>query len=78
MKRSLKLMVTAVFAGALAMTASVSAEETASDSASDSATTSKVAAQLNGKLLKAADGKSVEAKLTGDPEVYVLYHSASW
>ncbi len=39
---------------------------------------SEVATALKGKLIAQEDGKIVEAELTGDPEYYVLYHSASW
>ncbi|NNE93027.1 MAG: hypothetical protein HKN23_15385 [Verrucomicrobiales bacterium] len=37
-----------------------------------------VAATLKGNLIEAKDGKVAEAELKGDPEYYVLYHSASW
>jgi len=37
-----------------------------------------IPAALDGKLVAAQDGSIVEATLTGDPEYYVLYHSASW
>ncbi|MCP4847881.1 MAG: hypothetical protein GY899_08045 [Verrucomicrobiaceae bacterium] len=38
----------------------------------------KVSAALEGKLIGLKDGGIAEAKLTGRPEYYVLYHSASW
>lgn len=37
-----------------------------------------VAASLKGKLVALKGDEVVDAELTGDPEYYVLYHSASW
>jgi len=37
-----------------------------------------IPAAFEGKLVAAQDGEIVEAELTGDPQYYVLYHSASW
>ena len=37
-----------------------------------------VADQLKGKLVSLKDNKSVAHALKGEPEFYVLYHSASW
>lgn len=39
---------------------------------------STVAEKLKGKLIQVKDGEVVEAAITGAPEYYVLYHSASW
>ena len=38
----------------------------------------KVSTALQGKLIGLKDGGIAEAELTGSPEYYVLYHSASW
>jgi hypothetical protein len=38
----------------------------------------KVAASLKGKLIGLKGGDIADAELTGNPEYYVLYHSASW
>ena len=38
----------------------------------------KVSTVLQGKLIGLKDGGIAEAELTGSPEYYVLYHSASW
>jgi hypothetical protein len=40
--------------------------------------TSKVSAALKGKLIGLKDGEIAAAQLTGNPQYYVLYHSASW
>ncbi|MFP6874822.1 MAG: hypothetical protein VCA55_15080 [Verrucomicrobiales bacterium] len=40
--------------------------------------TDKVSAALKGKLIGLKDGEIAEAQLTGNPQYYVLYHSASW
>lgn len=37
-----------------------------------------VAALLKGKLVGQVDGSVTDVELTGDPEYYVLYSSASW
>ena len=37
-----------------------------------------IAASLKGKLVALQGDEVVDAELTGDPEYYVLYHSASW
>ena len=37
-----------------------------------------IADSLKGKLVAAKDGEIVDVELKGDPEYYVLYHSASW
>ena len=37
-----------------------------------------IAASLKGKLIALQGDEVVDAELTGDPEYYVLYHSASW
>ena len=42
------------------------------------ATKSAVAGKLGGKLVAVKDGKLVDHKLSGSPEFYVFYHSASW
>lgn len=39
---------------------------------------SAVAAALDGKLIKWQNGAAVPAAVQGDPEYFVLYHSASW
>lgn len=33
---------------------------------------------LDGKLVKLQNGAAVAAAIQGDPEYFVLYHSASW
>ncbi len=48
------------------------------DKKKESASTSKVAKVLKGKLVKVKDGKVADHELTGKPEYYVLYYSASW
>ncbi len=53
------------------------AKEKTTQSTSE-ASTSKVSAALKGKLIGLKDGKIAEAQLTGNPQYYVLYHSASW
>ena len=40
--------------------------------------TDKVSGALKGKLIGLKDGEIAEAQLTGNPQYYVLYHSASW
>lgn len=40
--------------------------------------TDKVSGLLKGKLIGLKDGEIAEAQLTGKPQYYVLYHSASW
>tara|TARA_R110002096_G_scaffold16106_10_gene54998 strand:- start:8849 stop:9046 length:198 start_codon:yes stop_codon:yes gene_type:complete len=65
MKRTLKLLSAFAIAGALFL-------------GSASADSSKVAEALNGKLVKIEGDSAVEATLSGDPEYYVFYHSASW
>ncbi len=65
MKKTRKLLSTLAVVGLFAL-ASATAEE------------SKVAESLKGKLVKIENGEAVEATLSGDPEYYVLYHSASW
>ena len=65
MKKTSKLLLAAILACTLALTGA---------NAEDSA----VAQALNGKLVKIEDGKAVPATLGGDPEYFVLYHSASW
>ena len=47
-------------------------------SAQDEAKKESIAASLKGKLIQADGEKIVEAELKGDPEYFVLYHSASW
>jgi len=37
-----------------------------------------IPSELDGKLIAAENDEIVEAELTGDPEYYVFYHSASW
>ena len=37
-----------------------------------------IADSLKGKLIEVKDGEIVDVELKGDPEYYVLYHSASW
>ena len=37
-----------------------------------------VAADLKGKLVQVVGGQPVEAAIAGDPDYYVIYHSASW
>lgn len=37
-----------------------------------------VAALLKGKLVGLVDGSVTDVELTGDPEYFVLYSSASW
>ena len=41
-------------------------------------TAGKVPAALKGKLIGLKDGEIAAAQLTGNPQYYVLYHSASW
>lgn len=65
MKRTLKLLSAMTMAGALLL-------------GSATAETSKVAEALDGKLVKIEGDSATEATLSGDPEYYVFYHSASW
>ena len=37
-----------------------------------------VSEELKGRLMVVADGKVVDFDLSGDPEYFVLFHSASW
>lgn len=37
-----------------------------------------IASSFKGKIIALEDGEIVEAELKGDPEYFVLYHSASW
>jgi hypothetical protein len=46
--------------------------------ASSIASPSPVASALDGKLVKIENGAVVAAAIQGDPEYFVLYHSASW
>jgi len=46
--------------------------------ASSKVSDDKVASALKGKLIGLKEGGIVDAELTGNPEYYVLYHSASW
>lgn len=39
---------------------------------------SSIADALKGKLIAAKDGEIADFEIKGDPEYYVLYHSASW
>ena len=39
---------------------------------------SAVAEKLKGKIVQVKEGEVAAAELAGDPEYYVLYHSASW
>jgi len=38
----------------------------------------EVASALSGKIVHIENGNAVPAEITGDPEYFVLYHSASW
>ena len=40
--------------------------------------TGMVAETLKGKLVKVKGGAATDYELTGNPEYYVIYHSASW
>ena len=53
-------------------------EPAKSAEASSEVSDDKVAAVLKGKLIGLKEGAIVDAELTGNPEYYVLYHSASW
>ena len=54
------------------------AEPAEGSGASKEASDNEVAAALKGKLIGLEEGGIVDAELTGNPEYYVLYHSASW
>ena len=55
------------------------AAEPAEDAgASAGAGEDKVAAVLKGKLIGLKEGNIADAELSGNPEYYVFYHSASW
>lgn len=49
-----------------------------SPSAAAGASQSAVAAALSGKLVRLEDGAAVTTAIQGDPQYFVLYHSASW
>ena len=53
------------------------AQDKATQSTSEQAA-GKVSAALKGKLIGLKDGEIAAAQLTGNPQYYVLYHSASW
>ena len=78
------LIIPTLTAGLIAAGVGIAHAEEKSDIGKKKDTPGKAASQgmvanaLKGKLVKVADDKVADYELTGAPEYYVLYHSASW
>ena len=53
-------------------------KESKSETSQKATATAKVPASLEGKLIELKDGKIQDAKIKGDLDYYLIYHSASW